>query len=126
VLTFALDGKAALPAVNDKVQEFPPPPTATQDPVQVAAGAKLYARYCGSCHGDAAHSGGIIPDLRYTKALADDDMWRAVVLQGALVAHGMIGFEPSIGAGRLAEIRSYLISRAQQGYAEPAPATTGR
>ena len=126
VLTFALDGKAALPAVNDKVAEFPPPPTATQDPMQVAAGAKLYARYCGSCHGDAAHSGGIIPDLRYTKALSDDDMWRAVVLQGALVAHGMIGFEPSLGAGRLAEIRSYLISRAQQGYAEQAPANTAK
>ena len=44
-------------------------------------------------------------------------------MQGALVAHGMIGFEPSLGAARLAEIRSYLISRAQEGYAaEKAPA----
>ena len=104
--------------------EFPEPPKAVQDPARVAAGAKLYARYCGSCHGDAAHSGGIVPDLRYSKALVDDDMWRVVVLQGTLVAHGMIGFEPSLGAERLAEIRSYLIARAQESYAAEKPTAT--
>jgi quinohemoprotein ethanol dehydrogenase len=124
VLTFALDAKGELPAVNDRVAEFPEPPKAAQDPTQVAVGAKLYARYCGSCHGDAAHSGGIVPDLRYSKALVDDDMWRVVVLQGTLIAHGMIGFEPSLGPKRLADIRSYLIARAQESYTAEKPAAT--
>lgn len=117
VLTFALDGAAALPPAAAPVVEFPAPPATAQAPARVAEGAKLFARYCGSCHGDAAHSGGIVPDLRYSHALADDQLWRSVVLGGALAGNGMIGFEVAIGEQRLASVRAYLIARAQESYA---------
>ena len=117
VLTFALDGTARLPEATTVAAEFPPPPATAIPAAQIAAGAKLYARYCGSCHGDAAHSGGLLPDLRYSRSLADDDLWRTVVLKGALSANGMIGFESAVGAERLSTVRAYLIARAQESFA---------
>ena len=117
VLTFALDGSAALPAPAPVAMERPVPPAAAQPAERVAAGAKLFARYCGSCHGDAAHSGGIIPDLRYSQALSDDSLWQHVVVKGALASNGMIGFGSALSAERLAAVRSYLIARAQETYA---------
>lgn len=118
VLTFALDGTASLPAAQPSRRERMPAPQAKQDPARVAAGAKTYARYCGNCHGDAAHSGGLLPDLRHTPALVDDGFWSAVVEQGALEANGMIAFGKALGSARLGEVRSYLIHRAQESEAE--------
>ena len=118
VLTFAFDGAAALPAATDAAVEFPVPPSAPQPADRVATGAKLYARYCGSCHGDAAHSGGLTPDLRRSRALSDDGWWRSVTMDGALKNDGMVAFGPALGADRLAAIRAYLIARAQQSYAD--------
>jgi quinohemoprotein ethanol dehydrogenase len=124
VLTFALDGNATLPPVVTAQPELPPPPMAAQTPERVAEGSRLYARYCSSCHGDAAHSGGIVSDLRYSRALADDGLWQTVVLKGALSTNGMIGYESALGAARLAAVRAYLIARAQESYAaEQASAT---
>jgi alcohol dehydrogenase (cytochrome c)/quinohemoprotein ethanol dehydrogenase len=95
------------------VTELPAPPAATQDPVLVAEGGKTYARYCGGCHGDGVHSGGIIPDLRYSRALSDDQLWHAVVSEGALKANGMVGWGKALGAKRIAEVRAFVIAKAQ-------------
>jgi quinohemoprotein ethanol dehydrogenase len=116
LLTFALDAKAALPAPAAAATEIPVPPATVVAPAQVAEGAKHYARYCGSCHGDAAHSGGLVPDLRYSKSLTDDALWHAVLFDGALTAEGMVAFGAELGEGRLATVRAYLISRAQESY----------
>jgi quinohemoprotein ethanol dehydrogenase len=123
VLTFSLDGTASLPTPPPAITELPPPPTAAQDPARVAEGAKTYARYCGSCHGDGVHSGGIIPDLRYSRALSDDALWHSVVRDGALSGNGMIGWKKSLGAEKLEEVRAFVISRAQSSYAAPKVAT---
>jgi alcohol dehydrogenase (cytochrome c)/quinohemoprotein ethanol dehydrogenase len=117
VLTFALEGTADLPPATVVTAEFPAPPTTVGAPALIAEGAKVYARYCGTCHGDAAYSGGLVPDLRYSRALADDVLWRSVVNDGALTANGMIGFEAALGAERLTAVRAYLVSRARQSYA---------
>ncbi len=117
VLTFALDGTASLPPAPPPVTEVPAPPAAAQDAALVTEGGKTYARYCGGCHGDGAHSGGIIPDLRYSRALGDDQLWHAVVLNGALKANGMIGWGKSLGAKRLEAVRAFVISKAQASYA---------
>ncbi len=114
VLTFALDGTASLPEPV-AVSEMPlDPPKAVPPPERVARGAKLYSRYCGSCHGDAAYSGGLVPDLRHTRALGDDALWTAIVEKGALQANGMIAFGKALGGDRLGDVRAYLVSRAQQ------------
>jgi alcohol dehydrogenase (cytochrome c)/quinohemoprotein ethanol dehydrogenase len=125
LLTFALDAKATLPAASVTALEIRAPPSAIVPPAQAAEGAKHYARYCGSCHGDAAHSGGLVPDLRYSNALTDDALWRAVLMDGALAANGMVPFGADLGAERLAQVRAYLIVRAQESYAaEKGQATT--
>jgi quinohemoprotein ethanol dehydrogenase len=121
VLTFALDGAATLPAAAAVTAELATPPTTSATPAVIAEGAKHYARYCGYCHGDAAHSGGVVPDLRYSRALGDDAQWLAVVRRGALAANGMIGFDAAVGATKLDAVRAYLIARAQQSYAAERP-----
>jgi alcohol dehydrogenase (cytochrome c)/quinohemoprotein ethanol dehydrogenase len=117
LLTFALDATGKLPEASATTPAMPAPPTTAEPADLVAEGSKHYARYCGSCHGDAAYSGGLVPDLRYSKALSDDELWRAVLMDGALAAEGMAAFGPELGTERLAAVRAYLISRAQQSYA---------
>ena len=40
---------------------------------QVARGGALFGRYCGVCHGDAAVSGTLNPDLRHSPAIGSAD-----------------------------------------------------
>lgn len=114
VLTFALDGKAHLPRAVEVAQRFIPPPAVHVEPALAAEGAKQYARRCGSCHGDGAVSGGLVPDLRYSPALSNDAFWNAVVNDGALESHGMVSFGSVLDAKEQAAVRAYLIQKAQQ------------
>jgi quinohemoprotein ethanol dehydrogenase len=115
VLTYALDGAAELPPV---VAE-PPQPTALSlpdlhsDQRLVSAGASLYARHCGQCHGDAAVSGGLTPDLRFSTALVNPDFWNAVVNEGILTSNGMVSFRKELGTTQQQAIRAYLTTRAR-------------
>ncbi|MGH8261557.1 MAG: PQQ-dependent dehydrogenase, methanol/ethanol family [Steroidobacteraceae bacterium] len=117
VLTFALGGTARLPpAVNPPVK-ITPPPRAPVDRALAAEGAQQYARRCGACHGDAAVSGGLVPDLRHSPALASEAYWNAVINEGALESHGMVSFGSVLDAHEQKAIRAYLIERAQESYA---------
>ena len=117
VLTFALGGSARLPPGSVPVTSFPPPPTEHVDAGLAAAGAQEYARRCSSCHGDAAVSGGLVPDLRFSAALSNAALWKAVVNDGALESHGMVGFGSELDQAGQAAVRAYLVARAQQSYA---------
>jgi quinohemoprotein ethanol dehydrogenase len=115
LLTYALDGKAVLPAVTTDVQpDIPVAPNARPEEQLVSEGAKLYARHCGTCHGDAAVSGGLVPDLRYSRALTNDAFWTAVVNDGALAANGMVAFKAELSAHHQEALRAYLTQRALQ------------
>jgi len=122
VLTFSLEGGAQLPAPLEQPVSFPAPPSTAVDPALARQGAREFARRCGNCHGDAAVSGGLVPDLRYSAALHDDALWRAVLEEGALASAGMVSFKPELTAAQLAAVRAYLIQRAQQDYAREHPA----
>ena len=117
VLTFALDAGAQLPAVTPASLSFPAPPVRAVDAALAAEGAQEYARRCGMCHGDAAVSGGLVPDLRHSAALGSDSLWKAVVQDGALESQGMISFKSVLNAHQQAAVRAFLIQRAQQDYA---------
>ncbi len=116
VLTFALDGSRELPPAAPSKLTFPPPPSAPVDATLAAEGAKQYARRCGMCHGDAAVSGGLVPDLRYSAALGSDAFWKAVVEGGTLESQGMVSFKSQLNAQEQAAVRAYLIKRAQEDY----------
>lgn len=104
LLVFALDAHDALPA---------PAPTTPVDAQQAARGVRLYARDCNSCHSDAAIARGVVPDLRFSAALANDEFWCTVVDDVALSSEGMIGFKAIVGSEDIRDIRAYLIQRAQ-------------
>src|SRR6202043_2797025 len=91
VLAFKLNGKASLPAVPEQRIAELNPPAATAAASTVKKGEAVYQRYCSVCHGDVAVSGGVLPDLRYSAALAND-RWDEIVLRGALQQFGMVSF----------------------------------
>ena len=114
VLTYALDGTAQLPEppVTEPPAVTSVPAGARPEEQLVREGAKLYARHCGNCHGDAAVSGGIVPDLRYSHALTNDEFWTAVVHDGVLAARGMVSFKAELSASHEQALRAYLTQRA--------------
>ena len=113
MLVFELGGKASLP----------PPPAVEQPQLTVlpnaagqetiSQGERLFQRYCAGCHGDVAVSGGVLPDLRRSSALADD-AWFDIVLRGDLQSEGMVSFSPELSRDDAAAIRSYVIFRRNQ------------
>ncbi|NWG53099.1 MAG: c-type cytochrome, partial [Hydrogenophilaceae bacterium] len=88
----------------------PPRETAPQN--VVAHGRTLYATYCGTCHGDAAVSAGLYPDLRYAAALGDAGVWRDTVIGGARAGNGMASFDEALSESDSEAIRAFLIWQA--------------
>ena len=118
MLVFKLGGTASLPAL-EPVQE-PSEVTALPNSASVATihkGEGLFQRYCASCHGDVAVSGGVLPDLRYSMVL-EDDAWFADVLGGVLQSEGMVSFGKELSREDAAAIRGYVIFRRNQGAGE--------
>ncbi|MBV9087276.1 MAG: c-type cytochrome [Acidobacteriaceae bacterium] len=113
VLAFKLGGKAALPPLHevDEPKLNPPPSTASR--ATVSHGEGLFQRYCAPCHGDVAVSGGVLPDLRYSGALASD-LWFDIVRGGLLEQNGMVSFAKELSQKDAGDIRAYVIFRANQ------------
>jgi alcohol dehydrogenase (cytochrome c)/quinohemoprotein ethanol dehydrogenase len=113
LLVYALDGKASLPPPPPPPERKLAPPPATAPAAVVARGEAEFRNYCGRCHGpDGAVNFGILPDLRYSAALASRETWAAVVLGGVLKANGMASFSPVIDAEEAEAIRAYVIAQA--------------
>ena len=112
LMVFKIGGKAALPAPPPEADRVLDPPPLTATPQQVAQGAKQYGLFCSTCHGDAAVSGGLNPDLRHSGALNDAKVWQAIVHDGALKENGMVAWSPVMSADQIETIRAYVIKRA--------------
>jgi alcohol dehydrogenase (cytochrome c)/quinohemoprotein ethanol dehydrogenase len=121
LLAFKLGSKASLPPLP---QFSPPqlkPPKSLASAATVQKGEALFQRYCSSCHGDVAVSGGVLPDLRYSGTL-DNDQWFDVVLKGQLKQAGMVSFDKDLSHDDAAAIRAYVIFRANQSLLQSTPA----
>ena len=119
MLTFKLGGKATLPPAPDVKPPVLTPPRATANTDVLKKGEELYQRYCGACHGDVAVSGGVLPDLRYSGTLGNDQ-WFKIVLGGMLQSYGMVSFSKELSRKDAAAIREYVIFRANQSLATDA------
>jgi mono/diheme cytochrome c family protein len=117
VLTFKLDGKAALPAVSWKPAVVFNPPHLTASPETLALGFATYQDVCMGCHGLNAVSGLLIPDLRGSAYLWDEKDWEAVVRGGQLQEKGMASFAENISAEQSLAVRAYVIQQAHRGQA---------
>ena len=113
LLAFKLNSKASLPPLP---QFSPPqlkPPKSAATAATVHKGEALFQRFCSSCHGDVAVSGGVLPDLRYSRML-DNDHWFEIVLNGQLKQGGMVSFDKELSHDDAAAIRAYVTFRANQ------------
>ncbi len=112
VLTFALGGDGILPAYD-----LPPgrerPPATDADADAVARGARAFTRFCARCHGAGAVSDGSVPDLRRL----DNDWYGKfdqVVLEGLMEGAGMPRFDSVLDARQSADIKAYILTRAEE------------
>jgi mono/diheme cytochrome c family protein len=88
------------------------PPPAFGTPEAIAHGRDVYSHLCGTCHGNDGFSRGMFPDLRYAGAINDENAFKAIVIDGALTANGMVSFAKALEPGEPEAIRAYLVSRA--------------
>src|SRR5262245_47732388 len=110
MLAFKVGGTATLVEPAPVARAIDPPPL-TATPAVVAEGSRLFAANCGVCHGAAAISVGIVPDLRSSPYLSDDGYFD-IVLNGTLKERGMVSFAPVINREQAEAIRAYVISQA--------------
>ena len=113
VLAFKIGGKATLPALPEVEEPRLNPPPSTASTATIRQGEQLFQRYCSTCHGDVAVSGGITPDLRYSSTL-NNDQWFYIVLGRMLKSNGMVSFAKELSRPDAAAIREYVIFRANQ------------
>jgi alcohol dehydrogenase (cytochrome c)/quinohemoprotein ethanol dehydrogenase len=114
VLAFKLNGKDQMPPPEEVAARPLQTPPGVPGAAAVADGKTRYARSCGTCHGDSAVSGGVVPDLRYSPTLADAKTWQSIVHDGALKDRGMAAFASDLNPADIELIRGYVIYRAHQ------------
>ncbi|HXY52264.1 MAG TPA: PQQ-dependent dehydrogenase, methanol/ethanol family [Terriglobales bacterium] len=119
MLVFKLRGRTALPPLPEVEQPKLDPPKLTASTAEVARGEQVFQRFCASCHGDVAVSGGVLPDLRYSSTLGNEQ-WFSIVLGGMLKSNGMVSFAKELSHEDAKAVRSYVIFRANQTLAEQA------
>ncbi|WP_321396131.1 PQQ-dependent dehydrogenase, methanol/ethanol family [Emcibacter sp.] len=119
LLVFRLGGQVELPPLPEAEERELDPPALTADAATVQKGKYLFGQFCSACHGGAAHSGGVLPDLRYSDAL-HDDLWYDIVLDGVLKENGMVSFADVLDKEKADIIRAFVIERAHVLKAEKA------
>lgn len=114
VLTFALNGKAVLPAPPAATPAVAPAdPDFKADPARAQRGAGLFMN-CMLCHGVEAIAGGAGPDLRWSAASVSQDAFHAIVRGGDLLSRGMPKYD-ELTPAQVEDIRFYVRSRAKEG-----------
>ncbi len=114
LLSFAIDGKGALPAsrARDMTVHALDDPGLQLSETDIQAGKTIYL-HCMVCHGrDAVSAGAPAPDLRESAVALDPRSFRAVVHDGALLQRGMPQFE-MFGNTQVNQLYAYIRSRAR-------------
>jgi quinohemoprotein ethanol dehydrogenase len=113
MLAFKMGGTASLPPLPPLEEPVLNPPRSVADAATIHRGEAVYQRFCAACHGDVAVSGGVLPDLRYSATLGND-RWFKIVREGTYQALGMVSFAKEVSQKDAADIRAYVIFRANQ------------
>ena len=111
LLVFKLGGTAKLPPPVDPPKQVLNPPAQFGTVAQIQHGAETYNRFCGTCHGTDGQSRGLFPDLRYSGAIGSEEVFKSIVLEGALTENGMVSFKKALTADDVYDIRAYVTSR---------------
>ncbi len=114
LLVFKLGGTVTLPPAPPMIKLPLDPPPVTGTLAQISEGKKLFAPNCANCHGDAAISGGLMPDLRHSGTLNSAKMFKNIVIGGILKSQGMVSFAKDYTPAQVESMRHFLISRANE------------
>jgi mono/diheme cytochrome c family protein len=118
VYSFKLGGAAPRPALSLRRVPTPKPPAITATADEYTRGGRLYNRFCLVCHGIAAVTGGVLPDLRKSGRLQDAALWRKAVVDGDLAPSGMPAFGRHVSPEDAERIRAYVAREAALLYRE--------
>ena len=113
IMAFKLGGDVSLPPMPEARPMTRPPEPWTQDDQVLDRGRTLYMDFCLPCHGNGVIGNGSVPDLRHLPS-GFYEAWDAIVLDGALVKAGMVGFSDVLSPDDSAAIKAYVLTRAQQ------------
>jgi PQQ-dependent dehydrogenase (methanol/ethanol family) len=115
LLLFGLGGKATLPPMQSYAEPPLNPPASTATAESVAAGRERYSQYCAVCHGVEGRSrGAVFPNLTRSPMLHSQEGFNQIVLEGARAKGGMAPFKGILTETDTAELRAYLIARANE------------
>ncbi|MBK7950257.1 MAG: PQQ-dependent dehydrogenase, methanol/ethanol family [Deltaproteobacteria bacterium] len=117
ILVWKLGGGLAMPTNRARDLSIPEPIALEVGPERLALGETRFNENCATCHGFAAASSYVVPDLRQTSA-ERHGIFEQIVLEGALVAGGMPSFEGMLTKDEVAAIQAYVVSRARAAFAE--------
>ena len=121
LVVYSLGGKATLPAAAPVVAQAFTPPARFGDAAQLAKGLDLYTQNCTICHEGGRGMGGF-PDLRTTPMMQSTEVFKAIVIDGALTENGMLSFSKVMSPADAEAIRSHLVRLANDAKDNPRPA----
>ncbi|MFM1885201.1 MAG: hypothetical protein RL026_358 [Pseudomonadota bacterium] len=125
LLVYTLGGTAKLP---EPVAFTPPPlapPAEFGDAATLARGQEKYNAHCSTCHGNDGRVSSIFPDLRYAGALHSADVFKTIVIDGALTANGMVSFRKVLSDDDAEAVRAYVVKLSHQLKNAPPPPGRG-
>jgi quinohemoprotein ethanol dehydrogenase len=116
IIAFKLGAPADVPKPMLRVTErYATPPARAGTAAQIDAGSKLFNVWCARCH--ALGVPGVTPDLsRLNDGIATPEVFRAIVLQGALASRGMPRFSDVLSPADAEALHDYLIGQSWNGY----------
>ena len=124
ILSFRLDGGATpMPPELGPAAPIPEPPAQVGTAADIAAGAALFARNCGGCHGNADRAA--VPDLRRSGFIHDAAAFQSVVRGGSLEKRGMPSWDDLLTSSEVEQIRANQISVARAAYARQQAGVSG-
>lgn len=113
VLVFKLGAQNQLPELDEKDivrPVLPKPIDVSEETLKI--GLRAYANRCSLCHGDQAHSSGLVPNLRYSVITKSAVAWQQIVRGGAFESKGMPKFDTILDEVTVEAIRAYVITEA--------------
>ena len=113
VMAFKIGASIDLPKISTE-QAKPIVATASLTNAEMMSGFSLYERHCSQCHAVELLSSGVLPDLRRSPLIADAQLFRSVVFDGAFEGKGMIGFSDKLDVSEVEILRNYVIKQAAQ------------
>jgi len=122
IIAFKLDGGDVPKPPVRKDEPFPKPPANEAGPAEIRAGEIKFIEQCSRCH---TLGPNITPDLRKMPPEAHD-MFKDILLGGALARVGMESFGDILSDKDVENIHAYLIEQSWQSYGQQQPSRPPR